>query len=50
LACDGELLAAPWHGNPRDIRRRILGLPEDPEGWCPAPKLFFGKDAEAGYR
>ena len=49
LACDGELLAEPWHGNPRDIRRRILGLPVDPEGWCPDPYVFFGKDSEERY-
>lgn len=44
LACDGELPAAPWHGNPRDIRRQILGLPVDPKGWCPDPNPLFGKD------
>ena len=44
LACDGELPAAPWHGNPRDIRRQILGLPVDPKGWCPGPNPLFGKD------
>ena len=50
LACDGELPAAPWHGNPRDIRRQILGLPVDPKGWCPDPYVFFGKDSEERYR